>query len=97
MLCAAFGNLEIFKFELIFIDSLDDKKFAIKFLKKSLNSENLDDIIVSAIFNNISAIYLAIKDYEKTLKYSKKSIYIIEPEVIHLYILKYIQIGFYDN
>jgi len=56
---------------------------AAKFLENCLKKDiGTSPSLTCLFYNNLAGIYFAAKKYEKAFKYTKKSLYILEPEVL---------------
>jgi hypothetical protein len=55
---------------------------AVKFLQNCIKKDTgADPFLTCVLYNNLASIYLTHTNYEKAFKYSKKSLYHLEPEV----------------
>ena len=55
---------------------------AIKFLHNCLKKDcGMSSSLTCIFFNNLAGIYLTNLQYEKAFNYTKKSLYLLEPEV----------------
>jgi len=59
---------------------------AVKFLENCLKKDiGTSPALTCLFYNNLAGIYYAAKKYEKAFKYTKKSLYILEPEVSRIF------------
>ena len=65
---------------------------AVKFLENCLKKDSTTDTNLTGIFyNNLAGVYLTLGKYEKAFKYTKKSLYLLEPEVFYFYLFLFAQ------
>jgi len=61
---------------------IEDNPMAVKFLETCLKKDTTTNSNLTGIFyNNLAGVYLTLGKYEKAFKYTKKSLYLLEPEV----------------
>jgi len=67
--------------------SIEDSAMSIKFLQNCLKKDcGISSNLTCIFFNNLAGIYLTNSQYEKAFNYTKKSLYLLEPEVIKLFL-----------
>jgi len=68
-----------------YCSTIDDNQMAVKFLENCLKKDSTTDTNLTGIFyNNLAGVYLTLGKYEKAFKYTKKSLYLLEPEIFPL-------------